>query len=186
MSKLSNVLKMLQLLNKGKKYTINDLALELEVSPRMIRQYKDELEMAGIYISTIKGPYGGYILDNRFLLPAVKITHKDIENLYSSSNAITKPIIDKLNLMINEYDYNKLDSSSDKFICFQKSIKNKQKVKIIYKSINLGESERIIQPIEMFLFSKGWYVVAFCELRQDMRNFEFESILQFEILKEKF
>ncbi len=64
MSKLSNVLKMLQLLNKGKKYTINDLALELEVSPRMIRQYKDELEMAGIYISTIKGPYGGYILDN--------------------------------------------------------------------------------------------------------------------------
>ena len=81
MSKISNILKMIQLLNKGKKYTIKDLANELEVSERMIRQYKDELEMAGIYITTIKGPYGGYILDNRFFMPAVKINHKDLEEL---------------------------------------------------------------------------------------------------------
>ena len=186
MSKISNILKMIQLLSKGKKYTIKDLANELEVSERMIRQYKDELEMAGIYITTIKGPYGGYILDNRFFMPAVKINNKDLEVLSNKSNDKIKPIIDKLKFIVDEYDYNKIDTSSDKFNCFQRAIKNKQKMRIVYKSLNLGDVERTIQPIEMFLFSKGWYVVAFCELRQDMRNFEFESILKFEILKETF
>ena len=50
MSKLSNVLMMLQLLQNKRKYSIKELAEKLEVSPIMIRQYKDELEYAGIYI----------------------------------------------------------------------------------------------------------------------------------------
>lgn len=186
MSKISNILKMIQLLNNNKKYSIRELANELEVSTRMVRQYKNELEMAGIYITTIKGPYGGYILDNRFIMPALKINNKDIEVLIKNSNNKVQPIIEKLKFIVEEYDYNKIDKSSVKFNCFQKAIKNKQKVRIVYRSINLGNVERTIQPIEIFLFSKGWYVVAFCELRQDMRNFEFESIVEFEILKETF
>lgn len=43
---------------KGKKYSILELAGLLEVSPRMIRVYKDEIEKSGIYIDTIRGPYG--------------------------------------------------------------------------------------------------------------------------------
>ena len=46
MSKLSNVLMMLQLLQNKRKYSIKELSEKLEVSPRMIRQYKDELEYA--------------------------------------------------------------------------------------------------------------------------------------------
>lgn len=49
MSKLSNVLMMLQLLQNKRKYSIKELSEKLEVSPRMIRQYKDELEHAGIF-----------------------------------------------------------------------------------------------------------------------------------------
>ena len=53
MSKLSNVLMMLQLLQNKRKYSIKELSEKLEVSPRMIGQYKDELEYAGIYFETI-------------------------------------------------------------------------------------------------------------------------------------
>ena len=56
MSKISNVLTMLEYLSSGKKYSIQELSEKLEVSPRMIRVYKDEIEKAGIYIDTIKGP----------------------------------------------------------------------------------------------------------------------------------
>ena len=59
MSKISNVLSMIEYLCTGRKYSIAELAQKLEVSPRMIRVYKDEIEKAGIYIDTIKGPYGG-------------------------------------------------------------------------------------------------------------------------------
>ncbi|MCI8547400.1 MAG: transcriptional regulator, partial [Bacilli bacterium] len=50
MSKISNVITMLNLLSNGKKYSIDELSKILEVTPRMIRIYKNELEKSGIYI----------------------------------------------------------------------------------------------------------------------------------------
>ena len=48
MSKISNVLTMLEYLSSGRKYSISELSEKLEVSPRMIRVYKDEIEKAGL------------------------------------------------------------------------------------------------------------------------------------------
>lgn len=50
MSKVANMLNMVKILEDGKIHTIQDLANKLEVSTRMIRIYKQELEQAGIYI----------------------------------------------------------------------------------------------------------------------------------------
>ena len=69
MSKISNVLLMLQYLENGRKYSIKELSEKLEVSERMIRSYKEELEKAGIYIDTIMGPYGGYVLNQSVRMP---------------------------------------------------------------------------------------------------------------------
>ena len=44
MSKVSNALLMLEYLSNGRKYSINELATLLEVTPRMIRSYKDDLD----------------------------------------------------------------------------------------------------------------------------------------------
>ena len=62
MSKISNMLNMLQLLKDKKIHSIASLSTELEVSDRMIRQYKIELEEAGIYLKSYTGKYGGYQL----------------------------------------------------------------------------------------------------------------------------
>ena len=64
MSKVANMLNMVKILEDGKIHTIQDLANKLEVSTRMIRIYKQELEQAGIYIQGKQGVNGGYILDN--------------------------------------------------------------------------------------------------------------------------
>ena len=67
---------MLQILSNGRKYSINELSNMLEVTPRMVRVYKEELEKAGIYIDTIRGPYGGYILNQHVSLPKEKCQDK--------------------------------------------------------------------------------------------------------------
>ncbi len=184
MSKVSNVLRMLQLLNTGRKLSIKQLSQELEVSERMIRQYKEELEMAGIFITTVRGQYGGYILENKFMMPSVKITQNDIMLLEQLDDKNIQPLLNKLKIIANEYNQNDVDVSSKKFICFQKAIKNKQKVKIVYNS-HSQETERIIHPLDMLLF-RDWFVVAFCQLRQNIRSFEFKNILSFELLDENF
>ena len=69
MSKIANILNMLQILKDKKVHSISSLSEELEVSERMIRQYKLELEQAGIYLKSLTGKYGGYQLyeNNNFL-----------------------------------------------------------------------------------------------------------------------
>lgn len=63
MSKIANMLNMLQILKDGEIHSIKSLSEKLEVSERMIRQYKTELEQAGIYLKSITGKYGGYRLE---------------------------------------------------------------------------------------------------------------------------
>ena len=63
MSKISNMLNMLQMLKDGKIHSISSIADKLEISERMVRQYKLELEQAGIYLKSNTGKYGGYQID---------------------------------------------------------------------------------------------------------------------------
>jgi len=93
MSKLSNELTMIKLIS-NRKYSINELSNILEVTPRMIRTYKSDIEMSGFIVETTMGPNGGYkILDeqqNDFLL--VKQTYKkmyiDFNNAIKNKNKI--------------------------------------------------------------------------------------------------
>lgn len=80
MSKVANMLNMLQKLKDGQVHGIKELAQKLEVSERMIRQYKLELEQVGIYIKSTTGKYGGYQLeaDNNFL----QIVEEQKEEMY--------------------------------------------------------------------------------------------------------
>lgn len=151
MSKISNMLNMVQILKDDKIHSIQSLSEELEVSERMIRQYKQELEQAGIYIHSTTGKYGGYQIEkqNNFL---------------------------RLEDMIKEKMY----------IIMKSAIKNRNKVKIKYKSNNSGITLRVIHPAELFCYIDKWYIAGYCELRDEIRLFKLEDILEYDILKEKY
>lgn len=112
MSKISNVLMMLEYLSSGRKYSITELAEKLEVTPRMIRVYKEEIEKAGIYIDTIKGPYGGYVLNQNINVPKRFITPNEIDiknkNIF---NLINKVIKEKRKCLIEYYSKDKKNIS---------------------------------------------------------------------------
>ena len=199
MSKVSNVITMLELLQTGKKYSINELSNKLEVSERMIRVYKEDLEKAEIYIDTIMGPYGGYVLNQRVRTPIRKFKLKDAEllNTYITQEKDGKKkeeliiLQDKIKGVYigskqEEQELNLKDENGKKYNLLTRAIKEKRKVKILYYSYGKGENERIIDPIEMFLFQEGWYCAAFCEKKQDIRHFELKRIIKYELLNEKY
>ena len=199
MSKVSNVITMLELLSTGRKYSISELSNILEVSERMIRVYKEDLEKAGIYIDTIMGPYGGYVLNQTVRMPVRKFKMKDAKLLDKyielEENTLEK---DKLILLQDkikgvyigskqeEKELNLKEETGKKYNVLTRAIKEKRKVKILYYSYGKGENERVIDPAEMFLFQDGWYCAAYCELRKDMRHFELKRIINYELLDEKY
>ena len=151
MSKISNMLNFLQILKDGKIRSIRGLSEKIEVSERMIRQYKLELEQAGIYIKSYTGKYGGYKLD---------------EN--SDFFMIETEVKEKM------------------YIIMKEAIKNKNKVKIKYYSKNSGITKRKIHPAELFIYIDKWYIAAFCELRNEIRLFKLDDVLEYVVLKEKY
>lgn len=158
MSKLSNVIMLLRLLQNGKKYSIKELAEQIEVSPRMIREYKNELECAGIFIESIRGKYGGYYLNQNIKLP---------ENINKSKSIP----------LDNRECYN----------FFSKAIINRNKCYIEYYSKEHDKmTKRIIRPYELIILDNEWGIAAFCENKQEIRHFYLNRIDKLEILEEKY
>lgn len=198
MSKISNAISMLNLLSTGRKYSIKELSSILEVTPRMVRVYKDELEKAGIYIDTIMGPYGGYVLNQTIRTPERKFKKEDYEILSTYIDLLDTEDKEKIIILKDKIRGIYIDSKEEqKELNLDSDIKNKyniltralrkhRKVKILYYSYNKGEIERIIHPLEMFLYKDGWFCAAYCELRKDMRHFELKRIRKIELLENKF
>lgn len=199
MSKISNVITMLELLQTGKKYSIKELSNILEVTPRMIRCYKEELEKAGIYIDSIKGIYGGYVLNSNIRIPNrkfKKIDYEILDEYINNENDIKKK--DNLILLQNKIHGVYIGSNKEKAELYLKdetlkkyniltrAIKENRRVKIEYYSYNDGMNTRIIEPAEMFLYKSGWFCAANCLLRGDIRHFELKRISKIELLDELF
>lgn len=133
MGKLGNTLAMLKILETVRKYTVNELASKIEVSPRMIKTYKSELEKAGIYIDTINGIYGGYVYNHKnnydvsFGINDVSCLEKIIPLLESKNKTEVEQLLEKIKTIVIYSDSGSIEE--------QDSIELKNKYNIISKAI---------------------------------------------------
>lgn len=192
MGKISNAIGMLNYLNTGNKYTVKELAEKIGVSERMIRYYKLELEQAGIPIETFMGPNGGYYILN--LRNQYNHFNKyDLELLENVNEVLTKinyEDIGKYQKIIKKISFasdveeekskyfldNGAKDNSKLYYVLNEAIVNNKPIKILYRNLKKEWKERIIHPLYIFNYEKRVYVTAYCELRGDIRHFEFERI----------
>lgn len=203
MSKVANMLKMLKILKDEKIHNMKDIAEKIEISPRMVKQYKNELEQAGIYIESKRGINGGYSLNKELNNIDIGLTYQELIKLkeieqYFNENQDFKKIIGKINESyeknINEADLKKINkiqelgkiNLKDTYLSLRKAINRKNKVKIKYYSNDSGLNDRVIHPAEMFYYLEEWYVAAFCEKRNAIRLFKLNDIQEYEILDDKY
>lgn len=185
MSKISKNIKMLDILSSGKVYSCKRLAEMLEVSPRTIRQYKDELEKEGIYIENIMGRNGGYKLCSKVEIPSVlfnksdidkidlildKLSNKDkdeLENIKEKINTYCRLISNKDN--ISDEDKNKID-------IIQSAINNKRKITIEYYSKGIKKTRSVL-PIQIYVYENMIMVVVhYSDDANDIRHLNLKRI----------
>lgn len=197
------MLKMIKILKDEKIHNMKDLAEKIEISPRMVKQYKNELEQAGIYIESKRGINGGYYLNKELNNIDIGLTYqeliklKEIEQYFNDDQDFKKiigKIIESYEKNINEADLKKINriqelgkiNLKDTYLSLRKAINRKNKVKIKYYSNDSGLNDRVIHPAEMFYYLEEWYVAAFCEKRNAIRLFKLNDIQEYEILDDKY
>ena len=203
MSKVANMLKMIKILKDEKIHNMKDIAEKIEISPRMVKQYKNELEQAGIYIESKRGINGGYSLNKELNNIDIGLTYqeltklKEIEQYFNDDQDFKKiigTIIESYEKNINEADLKKINriqelgkiNLKDTYLSLRKAINRKNKVKIKYYSNDSGLNDRVIHPAEMFYYLEEWYVAAFCEKRNAIRLFKLNDIQDYEMLDDKY
>ena len=203
MSKITNTILMIKLLSNGRVYSVKELSEELGVTERMVRYYKEQLEMAGYIIESFKGPGGGYYINKTDMINIDYFNKYDLEVLDKVQSEISTSDNDKLikdfielnkklhsiyntNKVLSEYkDINVVvNAADDKINTINDCIKNKKSIFIDY----LGSSGKIVKreiiPINIFEFENNIYVTAFCKVRGAIRHFNLKKIMSLdEIIK---
>lgn len=187
MSKISKNIKMLDVLSSGRKYTCKQLAEILEISPRMVRLYKDELEKEGIYIDTFLGKDGGYQLHSQIELPSILFNQNDIEIIDKAiKNCSNEEELENLmNLKQKIVNYCKLINHEEDFLekekkqildDIRKSIIKKQSIKIEYYSKG-QKKQREIYPKQIYKYDNLiMIVVQYSEDKNDIRHLNLNRI----------
>ena len=185
MSKISKNIKMLDILSSGKIYSCKRLSEMLEVSPRTVRQYKDELEKEGIYIENIMGKNGGYRLCSKVEVPSILFNKNDIEKinliidkLSNDDKKELENIKEKINTycrLVNNID-NFTEEDKNKIDIIQEAIINKRKITIEYYSKGIKKSRDII-PIQIYVYEKMIMVVVhYSDDVNDIRHLNLKRI----------
>lgn len=182
MGKLGNTLAMLKILETGRKYTVNELASKIEVSPRMIKTYKAELEKAGIYIDTINGIYGGYVYNHKnnydvsFSINDVSCLEKIIPMLESKSRNEAEQLLEKIKTIVIYSDSSSIEEQDsqelkNKYNIISKAIKNNIDLEIEYKNKN-----KIVTPHNMSFYKGFIYLTGYSKTDKDLRTYNLSEI----------
>lgn len=189
-----------------------EIAERFEISLRTVYRDIRTLELAGIPIMSEAGI--GYSLMKDYRLPPVQFTtdeamaffmadkilaklgdnqtRKNYESgLYKIKSVLShreKELLDDANQYINVVNNQYVPDSSDaKLSDILQAIIDKNVLQIRYFSAQqFEENSRKIEPIGMYNQSQYWYLIAWCQLRNDYRNFRLDRIREIEKLPTRF
>lgn len=183
MSKVGNALTMLRLLESGKKYTVEELANKIEVSNRMIKIYKEELEKSGIYIDIIRGKYGGYVYNKKHdynisfdyldidSIESIldKLDTKEQQNIMLTLEKIRAIVIyssdEKRNIKIDKEDLQK------KYNIISKAINNNSELTFKYHN-----KQRKFVPYSFTYYKNFIYITGYSKDEDDIKTLNLSLI----------
>lgn len=191
-----------------------EIADRFEISLRTVYRDIRSLELAGIPIMSEAGI--GYWLMKEYRLPPVHFTEHEAMAFVTAEKLVLKmtdtattknyqsglfkikavlgsEIQEKANdvgehiaMVKNQY----LPDSVPENIQLKTildAVLNKNLIKIEYlTNAFLQVNTRTIEPVGIYAQGNYWYLVAFCQLRNDYRNFRLDRIIKSEVLKERF
>lgn len=182
MSKLGNTLAMLKLLETGRKFTVNELSQRLEVSPRMIKTYKADLEQAGIYIDSLSGVYGGYVYHSKnnydvsFNINDVNCIEKILPLLEQKNKIEIEKVLEKIKTIVIYSDTTFIEKQDDievkrKYNIISKALKNNEEIKVEYRN-----KVKFIVPHNFSFYKNYIYITGYSKNDGDLRTFNLNEI----------
>lgn len=207
MNRIERISAILVQLQSRRVVTATQMAESFQVSVRTI--YRDIRVLEEIGIPIIGDVGVGYSLVDGYKLPPLMFERKEaiafltaekmVEKMTDLQNVQSfKSGMNKIRALLRYLDQDYLSDIDDNIKvmgrdiqssnlpfavmqCILQSTTEKKQIKIEYVRPNHDPTVRVIEPIGCFHSSINWYLIAYCTLRNDYRNFRVDRILDYEL-----
>ncbi|MDQ1161057.1 putative DNA-binding transcriptional regulator YafY [Chryseobacterium sp. SORGH_AS 447] len=204
LKKLDRVTAILTQLQSKPLVRAQDLAKKFEVSVRTIYRDVKTLENAGIPIIGEAG--SGYSLMEGYKLPPVMFTKEEVLSFITAEKLMQKFLheslgnhyqnaMEKVRSVLKYSDKNLIENIEKQIDVFNyhpktedkiqniipiilESIAEKKQLTLEYETVDAQVSTRTIEVVGVFFEFNYWYIMAFCTLRNDFRQFRVDRILK--------
>ncbi len=208
MRRADRLFQIIQILRRRRTITASALAEKLEVSKRTIYRDVSDLIKSGV---PIEGEAGvGYLLSSYYDLPPLMFTEVEIESLVLGARIVkssadrelakaAENILSKVETILPENLRQKVEQSSLFSVNFdftdeqsgtlqqlRGAISRLVKIRFSYFREDKQLSERTVRPLGLSFIPPFWLMTAWCELRDDFRNFRLDRISRLKILEDRF
>jgi len=199
MRKASRLFEIIQILRLAKRpVTGADIADRLEVTVRSI--YRDIAALQAMRVP-IEGERGiGYILRPGFDLPPLMFSIEEMEAIVLSlallertgdaelkqaakrvtakiAGAVPPPLRQTLDAnALHAWGFAAPSASAIDLSLVRRAIRDEEKLELAYRDELGRATERVIRPIALIYYAETANIVAWCELRQAIRNFRSDRI----------
>jgi len=121
-------------------------------------------------------------------LPIGKVAYEIIDRIISKLPKIDKEYVNRLsNIFKIDFSAYQAYFALDKEVLdlLERSRQEGKKAKILYYSFTSDDlTERVIEPYIFYYKNGNWYVAAYCNLKNDIRDFRLDRIKKVEILSD--
>jgi predicted DNA-binding transcriptional regulator YafY len=211
----SRLITLILLLQRRPNQKASDLAGALGVSVRTLHRYFAMLDDMGIPVYTERGPHGGFSLARGYKMPPLVLSPEEATALYLGAPLVEEiwgnlygPAVQGAlarldNLLPEEQrqeiawarrslaaiglqrtDFSLLSLALEKL---RRAVHEQRRVDMVYRSGSQPEPRaRSLDPYALVFRWGWWYVVGFCHLRQEIRSFRVDRILELELTGQGF
>lgn len=200
MNRLARITSILIQLQSKRIVTAKEIANRFDISLRTVYRDIKTLQEAGVPIGSENGV--GYFIVDGYRLPPISLTEEEANALIISEEFINKQgdkslinnfhsLLIKIKATLKNFQKDNVELLSSRTFSFnkgeiiesrwlsdiQKGISNKITLEINYKSLYKEElTYRRIEPLAVYFTNNVWIVIAFCQLREDLREFRLDRI----------
>jgi predicted DNA-binding transcriptional regulator YafY len=212
LKKFNRIITILIQLQSKKVVKASDLAERFDVSLRTIYRDIQALEKAGVPV--IGEPGLGYSIMEGYRLPPVMFSREEAMSFVTAEKLMLQlsdkgigrhyeSAMTKIKSVLRSTQKEMLEGVSSNIAVHARKdqapstvpnalelvlecIVSQKQLRMQYRAFSDSETERVIEPVGIFYEYSSWYILGYCLLREDYRQFRTDRILSMQITEQPF
>ena len=211
MNRIDRLTAIILMLQSHRVLTAEQIGEHFEISVRTVYRDIAALGEAGVPIAAEAGV--GYALMRGYHMPPIMFTEDEAAALFMSGEVTEqfgddslrkalrgallkvraalpndrKDYLKRLGSSMNVSNRDLASTEVRSLMPAQEAVVRRRCMRIDYDTGGLGEvTQRVIEPLGVVFYARRWHLVAWCRLREDMRDFRLDRLRDWEVLAETF